>query len=196
MAGRTLTEQENARRAARRLEKKHAVELGPLFGSQAPKIDEHELLLQRRMGHARSVEYVHERLGSATQALAVLDLAHLERLARQHLPAESFAKLNAFARRTYPSVGYWRQFWVDVLSGQKRVACKMYGFACPLNKVGWQARHEDWQPPADWVAPFDAEWRKSYFWRTCKSCGLWHAPGQVECVEGGGQTPWLETLSP
>ncbi len=194
--GRTLTEPQKAERAAKKIEAKHRDELGPLFEGQAPAIDRDALLMQRRHGWAHGLEDMNERFGAGTYGLALMEVLALERLARKHLSGEDVDALAAYAFRVYPCEDYWRAFWLDVLSGARRVAMTTSVVVGPdktltLTGTGGQVTtitipgrtlvHERWLPREGWVSPFPPGWRNAYYWRRCDRCRMYHAPGQSEC---------------
>lgn len=183
--GRKLSEQEKARRAANRALARERAALGPLFASQAVRPDEHALLMERRRGMARLVEYT-ERL-AGDRLLDGLFVEHLKRLAAPHLDQATFARLDAYCRDTYPAGQYHAAFWRGVLAG-KQVIFSWRRVPAPGTTLGFRAVPDEVFPPPGWQPPYTEDQMRFYFWAECKGCGLQHAPGQTECLPRTGQT--------
>lgn len=172
--GRKLTEEQKAQRAAARIAEKRKEALGPLFAYQAEPVDVQRLMLQRRLGHAKNMEHLHELLGH-NHVLNALFARHLESVARRHIPADVVERLRPSAMSPELQVSSW----LDVLKGERRVL--RVREECGPTKYGFPLLVPDevW-PPEGWVPPLTREEARGLFWQRCKACG-WHAPGQREC---------------
>ncbi len=188
MAGRTLTEEQKAERAARKIEARHRDELGPLVAHETPVVDVEALLMQRRQGWAKSIERIEERDGEGSRYLAALGVYALESLARQHMPGEDVDALAAKVRRTYPE-GMRESVWLDILAGRWREATSYRWDA----EGGKRRLVKDGVLPREGFVPLGEEWRRTWFWTDCKACGLRHAPGQAACLpKHEAESPPLE----
>jgi len=179
---RKLSEETKARMAARRIEKKHAKELGPLFEAQTPVIDERRLMLERRMGFSALVEHGHTLYSSPALCwLHESEYRSLVVLARQCLSAEDVEAIDSYVTKTYPDVVYRLSVWLRILCGKKRVAMRWEKVADPSVTLGYRVVEADVLPREGWQAPFGEDWHRTYFWQKCDRCKQWHAPGQIEC---------------
>jgi hypothetical protein len=99
-----------------------------------------------------------ENIGSvgydqAGRGLRWIELHHIERYARSVLPAEDFAKLQEYERRTYRCVSYGYSFWAEVLSGEKRVDLGWTRIDDPTSSLGFRCVPTETIPAAGWQAP-------------------------------------------
>src|SRR5262245_53205864 len=175
--GKKLSERERARRAARRIEARRRAELGPLFADQAEPVDEHRLMIERRLGWARQCEHLREVL-DGNHVLNALYAGQLEALARRFIPGTVVDRLAADMRDRGPDSRV--SAWLAVLRGERRVL----SFKEVPGPMRWSGRlmaeDEAW-PPQGWTPPFTKADMDTMFWWKCRACGLYHAPGQATC---------------
>jgi hypothetical protein len=185
---RKLTDHQKAQRTAkmraRKEQKARTAELGPLFAHQAepvPVMSAQQQRIQTSMTLARRMAGD----GHGTEVREALDWIQadaLARLAAQHLPQVVVKELLRYCRETYRCPSYHVSFWLGVLSGRRVVyRYKVVGTKQTSYGVFNDVREDGTWPPEGWVRPLTKEQARAFFWKECKDCKRWHAPGQREC---------------
>lgn len=147
------SDRENAKRQA----------AAPLFASVMDLTDADQQYTRWRKNKAvAGVSSSH--YGAPAESLALLQERFLYRLAVACWGEEMAGKLSRYARKTYPTSEYWLSFWVELLTGRKRVALTLRvveGDEAWLRKYplsgGRRLVHEDWFPPEGSSAAFTSE---------------------------------------
>jgi hypothetical protein len=133
----------------------------PLYAEFLPKHTEKSEYWNWRYNKAGAAENVALLTTTLLGPLLQFDWWTLRNLGRQHLPEAVWRQLDEYICRTYPSVSYWVEAWKGILTGRRRLPCKLRLEFKPewVNQWNSDGRRlfEEYQPPEDWTPPFTVD---------------------------------------